>query len=172
MKFPSFALIFLLAVACMVNARPAAGDALSNTLKQIVDAVNKLFEGSATWFRPKTEGGEIGSCGPKESDNDMIVALNKEQYGNLDAKSSWCGKRVLIMSGDKWVDAAITDACPGCKKYSLDLTPAVFKKLADLDKGVIPIRWCVIGEKGCKKPSKGGSSKKHGKGDDEDDEHT
>lgn len=55
---------------------------------------------------------------------------------------------------------------------SLDLTPAVFKKLADLDKGVIPIRWCVIGEKGCKKPSKGGSSKKHGKGDDEDDEHT
>lgn len=58
----------------MVNARPA-GDALSNTLKQIVDAVNKLFEGSATFFHPKTEGGEIGSCGPKESDTDMIVAL-------------------------------------------------------------------------------------------------
>lgn len=56
---------------------------------------------------------------------------------------------------------------------SLDLTPAVFKDLGDLDKGVLPIKWCVIGDKGCKKPSKGGS-KHHGKhnGDDEDDEHT
>lgn len=59
----------------MVNARPAAGDVLSDTLKQVVDAVNKLFEGKATFFHPKTEGGEIGSCGPKESDHDMICAL-------------------------------------------------------------------------------------------------
>ncbi|CDS06074.1 hypothetical protein LRAMOSA08602 [Lichtheimia ramosa] len=168
MKFRSFTLIFLLAVAWMVNARPAGGG-LGDALKQIVDAVSKLFEGSATFFHPATEGGAIGSCGPHESDTSRIVALNKDQYGDLNAKSSWCGKEVLIMSGDKWTTAVITDACPGCKQYSLDLTPAVFKDLGDLDKGVLPIKWCVIGDKGCKKPSKGGS-KHHGK--DEDDEHT
>lgn len=74
MKFRSFTLIFLLAVAWMVNARPAGG-ALGDALKQIVDAVNKLFEGSATFFHPATEGGAIGSCGPHESDTSRIVAL-------------------------------------------------------------------------------------------------
>lgn len=74
MKFRSFTLIFLLAVAWMVNARPAGGG-LGDALKQIVDAVNKLFEGSATFFHPATEGGAIGSCGPHESDTSRIVAL-------------------------------------------------------------------------------------------------
>lgn len=32
---------------------------------------------------------------------------------------------------------------------SLDLTPAVFNRLADPVIGVIPIKWCVIGTPGC-----------------------
>ena len=58
----------------MVNARPAGGT-LGDTLKQIVDTVSKLWEGQATWFKPVSEGGPIGSCGPRENDHSKIVAL-------------------------------------------------------------------------------------------------
>ncbi|KAI7883791.1 hypothetical protein K492DRAFT_102555, partial [Lichtheimia hyalospora FSU 10163] len=100
--------------------------------------------GQATWFKPVSEGGPIGSCGPRENVHSKIVALNGGQYGNMDGKSKWCGKEVLIMCEDRWTTAVINDACPGCKKFSLDLTPDVFEEIADLDRGVVPIKWCVI----------------------------
>ncbi|KAI9312920.1 RlpA-like double-psi beta-barrel-protein domain-containing protein-containing protein [Dichotomocladium elegans] len=126
-----------------------------------MDAVTNLFEGTATFFHPVSEGGPIGSCGPRENDESLIVALNTEQYGDTSRKSKWCFKDVLIKYENKFAVAKITDACPGCNKHSLDLTPAVFQKLADPDIGRIPITWCIIGEGNCKVPDSGDN------GDDE-----
>ncbi|KAI8337542.1 RlpA-like double-psi beta-barrel-protein domain-containing protein-containing protein, partial [Chlamydoabsidia padenii] len=102
------------------------------------------YAGKATFFLPASEGGPTGSCGPHEDNDSLIVALNLHQYGDENAKSEWCFKKVLITHGEKSTEATITDACPGCQEKSLDLTPAVFNKLADPEEGVIDIHWCVI----------------------------
>ncbi|KAI9493166.1 hypothetical protein BDB00DRAFT_929226 [Zychaea mexicana] len=140
------------------------GDLVTDTVSSI------MLVGEATFFHPKEEGGEIGSCGPKENDKSRIVALNSKMYGS-NSISKYCGKEVLIKHGDKETIATITDKCPMCGDGSLDLTPAIFEELGALVEGVIDIIWCFLDSPECK-PS---GSKKHGdkqKEDDDDDERT
>lgn len=49
----------------------------------------------------------------------MIVALNGKQYGNMNAKSKWCNKKIRVTGPAGSVTVKINDACPGCKKNSL-----------------------------------------------------
>ncbi|KAL0082567.1 hypothetical protein J3Q64DRAFT_1752106 [Phycomyces blakesleeanus] len=107
------------------------------------------YEGYATFFHPATEGGSTGACGPQEDDNSQIVALNLDQFGYDGPASDWCFKEVLIKSGDRSTVATIQDACPGCRYHSLDLTPSVFLELSNLNIGIIPIEWCILGEGDC-----------------------
>ncbi|KAI8341110.1 RlpA-like double-psi beta-barrel-protein domain-containing protein-containing protein, partial [Chlamydoabsidia padenii] len=103
------------------------------------------FSGSGTYFDPKTQGGVDGACGgPRESSKSDIVALNSAQYGPMNKKSKQCGRKVLIKHGEKATVATVQDACPGCQEKSLDMTPAVFNKLANQKQGVIPITWCFV----------------------------
>ncbi|OAD02849.1 hypothetical protein MUCCIDRAFT_124886, partial [Mucor lusitanicus CBS 277.49] len=103
---------------------------------------SKSYSGTATWFTPATEGGSTGACGPEENDNSPIVALNAPQYGNLNSKSSWCGKKITITGPAGTATATVNDACPECDHGDLDLTPVLFKKIVgDMDKGVGKISW-------------------------------
>ncbi|KAI8989474.1 RlpA-like double-psi beta-barrel-protein domain-containing protein-containing protein [Pilobolus umbonatus] len=108
-------------------------------------AVNNILnQGIATFFDPETEGGSQGACGPFADENSQIVAMNAAQYGPMNRKSPWCGKKLKIMYKDKYTVATVTDACPGCSEGSLDLTPAVWGQLErNYDKGIIPITWHV-----------------------------
>lgn len=72
------------------------------------------YHGTGTWFDPVSEGGPTGSCGPQENDNSLIVALNHEQYGNMNAKSKWCGKKITVKGTHGSMKVTINDACPGC----------------------------------------------------------
>ncbi|KAI7887450.1 hypothetical protein K492DRAFT_103609, partial [Lichtheimia hyalospora FSU 10163] len=100
------------------------------------------YHGQATWFVPADEGGPIGACGGHEDNDSLIVALNHEQYGDMDAKSKWCNKKIMVKGPKGSLKVEIMDACPGCDHGSLDMTPAVFKKVVgDLDKGVASITW-------------------------------
>ncbi|KAG2235550.1 hypothetical protein INT48_003113 [Thamnidium elegans] len=99
--------------------------------------------GTATFFTPNR-----GSCGWKNSPNDLIVAMNGKDMKNQSGKSNknpLCGKMVEITnsSGTK-IRAKIVDTCPGCSKGDLDLSPAVFSKLAPLKKGVLKIQWKYV----------------------------
>lgn len=47
-------------------------------------------------FVPEKEGGIYGACGPKEDSESMIVAMNAEQYGNMNQKSKYCGKKLML----------------------------------------------------------------------------
>ncbi|ORY93995.1 RlpA-like double-psi beta-barrel-protein domain-containing protein-containing protein, partial [Syncephalastrum racemosum] len=99
------------------------------------------YKGHGTWFIPSIHGGSIGSCQKFEGDSDYIVAMNAKQYGEMTGVSGWCFKKIRIFSGDKSVVATVTDACPECQYGDLDMTPAVFKKLGNLDQGIISIKW-------------------------------
>ncbi|KAI8975095.1 RlpA-like double-psi beta-barrel-protein domain-containing protein-containing protein [Mycotypha africana] len=104
------------------------------------------YSGTATWYKPATEGGPEAACNGEHIDNDsQIVALNADQYGDLDSKSKWCGKKIRIKGEKGTATATILDACPECSEGDLDLTPSLFKKVVgDMDAGVGDITWEVI----------------------------
>lgn len=101
------------------------------------------YKGTATWYKPATEGGSEGACHGVQIDNDSpYVALNHPQYGDLDSNSKWCGKKIKITGPAGTATAKIMDACPECSKGDLDLTPSLFKKVVgDMNKGVGSITW-------------------------------
>ncbi|KAH8825187.1 RlpA-like double-psi beta-barrel-protein domain-containing protein-containing protein [Flagelloscypha sp. PMI_526] len=91
--------------------------------------------GQGTWFHPG-----LGNCGKTNKDSDMIVAISKARYDS--EHGSNCGQWMEITnnSGAK-VYALTRDSCPGCGYNDLDMSPAVFKKLAPLSKGVVTVHW-------------------------------
>lgn len=56
-----------------------------------------------------------------------------------------CMKITNNKNKKKTVTVKIVDKCAGCKVgKAIDLTPAAFQKLADLDDGVVDISWKVV----------------------------
>ncbi|RKP35397.1 RlpA-like double-psi beta-barrel-protein domain-containing protein-containing protein, partial [Dimargaris cristalligena] len=100
------------------------------------------FQGDGTFYNP---GVGTGSCGQLHQDSELVVALNKQQYGDMANPNlaEVCGKQVEIKGPKGSVRATIVDTCPvvGCGYGSLDLSPAAFEKIADFDTGRVPIQW-------------------------------
>lgn len=90
---------------------------------------------SVTWY---TQNGNYGACGNKHSDDDFIAALDYRAYGDLSAKSKYCGQKIRVSWQGKSVDVIVADACPTCDNASsVDLSTAAFKALAPLDVGML-----------------------------------
>jgi len=125
------------------------------------------FSGTATWYDVETY--QAGACG-YDIDNSMhIVALNEPMYGDLDSRSKWCGKHIMIANGLKTVRAVIMDACPEtsqCHHGSLDMSMSLFQEFNDLTLGVFPITWWTIDDShnddGDKGHGNGGGKSKSG----------
>ncbi|OTB08312.1 hypothetical protein M426DRAFT_29499, partial [Hypoxylon sp. CI-4A] len=96
------------------------------------------YSGDMTYYTPG-----LGACGKQNSASDHIVALAPAQYGH-DAnpnKAKVCGRKISIHYGGKTATATVVDKCPGCASGSIDVSPAVFKQLAPLDKGRVKVTW-------------------------------
>jgi hypothetical protein len=96
------------------------------------------FQGQATYFAPG-----LGACGITNSDSDFICALNHVQFeddGNGNTNSN-CFKEILITRGSAQVKVQVTDMCPGCNDYGLDLSPAAFEAIATEAEGRVDISW-------------------------------
>ena len=125
------------------------------------------FSGTATWYDVETY--QAGACG-HDIDNSMhIVALNEPMYGDLNSRSKWCGKHIMIANGLKTVRAVIMDACPEtsqCHHGSLDMSMSLFQEFNDLTLGVFPITWWTIDDShnddGDKGHGNGGGKSKSG----------
>ncbi|KAF8154297.1 RlpA-like double-psi beta-barrel-protein domain-containing protein-containing protein [Crassisporium funariophilum] len=94
--------------------------------------VATAFHGRATWFH---DG--LGNCGFVNKDSDHIVALSTREYGNGER----CNKKIRIHYGSNSIIATVTDSCPSCGRYSIDLSLSSFKTLAPLNIGVVNVVW-------------------------------
>ncbi|KAG2195772.1 hypothetical protein INT47_005749 [Mucor saturninus] len=87
--------------------------------------------------------------------NSMIGAMAMKKFEN-------CYKCMKITNkkNKKTVTVKIVDKCAGCiVNKAIDLTPAAFKKLANLDEGVIDITWKAVTCPKSQKPSYGPKKK-------------
>lgn len=99
------------------------------------------YRGRATWFIPSKHGGSWGACRRFEADDAIVVAMNADQYGNMNEVSETCGRSVRIWHRGRSTTAVVNDACPKCNYGDLDLTPPVFRALGAQNVGVLDIRW-------------------------------
>ncbi|KNZ61905.1 hypothetical protein VP01_133g4 [Puccinia sorghi] len=145
----AFFLAVLLHHAPLTVSRPSSGLAHVHQESKTLQPRYSRYNGRATWFIPDT-----GACGDVNSKSDYIVAMNYAQYNN----GSPCHKVVVIKNkaNNRVVKAKVTDEvsakgsffffsffttkkkCPSCAYGSLDLSPAAFQALGDLDTGVLP----------------------------------
>ena len=97
MQLESLTVLFVLLSSFLVTfTTHAAPVSLVRREDDDDDDGGKTYHGQATWFVPADEGGPIGACGGHEDNDFLIVALNHEQYGDMDAKSKWCNKKIMV----------------------------------------------------------------------------
>ncbi|PFH54304.1 hypothetical protein AMATHDRAFT_72811 [Amanita thiersii Skay4041] len=100
--------------------------------------------GFATFFY---QNGNAGACGTVHGESDLIAAMDYRRYGNLNVKSDLCGRKIKITnpSNHKSVVVTVADACPTCRNAnSIDLSVGAFKRIANLDQGIVGINWSYV----------------------------
>ncbi|KAL9932952.1 hypothetical protein V8E36_008207 [Tilletia maclaganii] len=125
-------------------------DANDSTADSLVSRDSRLHPGpflgvKGTWY--KLETGEV-DCGGYYTHADHVVALNQDQYGNLDSRSPYCGHKIRITANGKSALATIVDACPkspkNCHWGALDMSKGLFSHFADLSVGELDISWHLV----------------------------
>jgi len=124
------ALLFM--AICTALALP-----LSSRNDTVVDIDKRItHSGRGTWFYPGK-----GHCGGTQTVNDPIAAMATSFYDQNDGGN--CGQwlQVVNTANGKSTWALLMDSCDGCGYNDLDMSPAVFSQVADLNDGVFPIAW-------------------------------
>ncbi|KAI8336437.1 RlpA-like double-psi beta-barrel-protein domain-containing protein-containing protein [Choanephora cucurbitarum] len=121
MQITSFLLFLIASLYAMMGVESAPIEARGS------------MSGRATYYNVG-----LGSCGKTNSDGEMVAALS----GSFMSKK-YCGRSITVKGGKGSVTVKVVDTCPGCGKGDVDLSPAAFKKLGALSKGVIPITWSL-----------------------------
>ncbi|USP73462.1 hypothetical protein yc1106_00736 [Curvularia clavata] len=107
----------------------------------------QTVEGDLTYYNPG-----LGACGQTHGDGDPVVAVShiiwdKNQVGANPNTNTLCGKKIRARRVDERtgkeasIDVTVIDRCTGCKAVDLDVSPAMFKKLADPDLGRVKVEW-------------------------------
>ncbi|KAF9907430.1 hypothetical protein BX616_000416 [Lobosporangium transversale] len=129
--------------AISTSAAPIKSSSSSSTDDIPIDKFSPSVKhsGKATWFTHTYGACNIHWDGYKEP----TVALNAYQMGAASWGNPACDRRVRVTNkkNGKSVEARIVDKCPGdeCAWGSLDLSPAAFKRLGELDTGILNIEW-------------------------------
>ena len=100
------------------------------------------YNGDATFYYPTG----LGACGSEITPSDFIAALAAEDFDPFTPNHNpnnncLCGSLVEVNFNGKSVNVTIVDRCVGCKSGDIDLSPAAFEELADLDIGRIKVSW-------------------------------
>lgn len=100
------------------------------------------FNGQVTFY----EVG-LGACGWTNSDDELVAALNWEQWDQFGSESNGnpaCNKKATLNYEGKSVTVKIVDKCMGCKYGDLDLSPSAFKQLAPESVGRMEMSWSFV----------------------------
>ncbi|KAL6303393.1 hypothetical protein BKA93DRAFT_750563 [Sparassis latifolia] len=84
----------------------------------------------------------LGACGITNVPSDFVVALDSDQYGSGYPGPN-CFLSITIQVGNTTAIAQITEECPSCPLYGLQLTPGLFEVFAALEVGVLYGTWWV-----------------------------
>jgi len=113
----------------------------------------KTYDGELTYYSPA-----LGACGIVSTEGEAICAVAWQLFdaagpsaasGGNPNLNPLCGKRIRVTrnlaedpsTGNVTVDVTVVDRCTGCQPTDLDLSPSVFNKLAQQDRGRVRGSW-------------------------------
>ncbi|RIA85292.1 expansin module family protein [Glomus cerebriforme] len=133
-------ILILIALLIIIIVAAVGGFNNDNSQDTGKAGINMNGKGDGTFYDPSVG---IGSCGWKNDESEFVGALNAPQYGKFSdpADSPICGKCIKITGPKGTVKVKLVDKCPECKRGDIDMSPAAFKKIANLDDGRVPITW-------------------------------
>ncbi|RMJ23219.1 riboflavin aldehyde-forming enzyme [Aspergillus sp. HF37] len=99
------------------------------------------YHGDLTYYTPA-----LGACGIVSSVSDMVCAVSHVIFdaastGSNPNENPLCGLKLRLKRGGESVDVKVVDRCVGCEKAGIDVSPAVFRQLANPVHGRVPVRW-------------------------------
>ncbi|KAJ2707253.1 hypothetical protein FB645_000930 [Coemansia sp. IMI 203386] len=97
-------------------------------------ATRRLFKGKAKSFVPA-----LGACGENSTESDLVVALNREQYGGSDT-SQYCGQCVEVSGDVGTLVLKVVDICKGCGYGNLNIATNAYSQITTGD-SVGDITW-------------------------------
>ncbi|KAI7854421.1 hypothetical protein BDC45DRAFT_508331 [Circinella umbellata] len=154
MKLYSLYIIFISVLLCLVitsiDASPLSSNSKQYDKKKKVHTnqkkrskIDSISGDTSSGIGTFYDAGP-GSCGETDSNDELVVAINKPQMHNgaNPNNNPHCNKYVYIAGSSGESKARIVDTCPGCPEGSLDMSPSVFLAVCgDLGKGKCPIHW-------------------------------
>ncbi|KAG2221127.1 hypothetical protein INT45_004436 [Circinella minor] len=119
------------------------GIVLPNSMAQQSSSGGGYNQGTGTFYDVEAR---VPTCGMTASNKEMVVALNAKQMGeDRSSKNQNCGKKVEIAGpSGQTVQAEVIDFCMTCDDGGLDMSPAVFEKVADFSTQSTDIKWKLI----------------------------
>ena len=95
-----------------------------------------VLQGKAAWM--KNPNNAVGSCRVSYSETDLVVAVSTT-YG-----LSVCNQMLKVDVGEKSLTLKIVDTCEKCDKNFIVLSTGAFKTFADLNIGIIDVKWRLL----------------------------
>ncbi|MEV7424883.1 MULTISPECIES: RlpA-like double-psi beta-barrel domain-containing protein [unclassified Streptomyces] len=94
--------------------------------------------GQATWYNTG-----LGACGWNNNDGELVVAVSPGVYGTYPNpnNSPVCGRQLQVNGPLGSVTVTVVDRCAGCATNDVDLSPAAFSRIGDLNAGRINVSW-------------------------------
>ncbi|KAK1983607.1 SCP-like extracellular protein [Colletotrichum cereale] len=83
------------------------------------------FWGDITFFNPG-----LSACGRVDGDGSMVVAISHLKMGSQSNGNPLCGRQVHIKGPKGTATVTVTDKCMGCAAHDIDVSPAVFERVA------------------------------------------
>ncbi|KAI4691580.1 hypothetical protein J4E81_007106 [Alternaria sp. BMP 2799] len=123
-----------------------AGLVIPSNNNAVSPAIGPLAQGQMTFFNPA-----VGACGKTHGDNDAVMAVSHGRWDEVKTpnpnNNPLCGKQIRAhrvderTGKDASIVVTIVDKCDGCAYDDIDVSPAMFDKLADKAKGRVNVAW-------------------------------
>ncbi|CAI9635928.1 unnamed protein product [Alternaria burnsii] len=119
----------------------AAGLSIGSNNNALPPPKGAQTTGEMTFYNPA-----LGACGTNHGDGDAVMAIShviwdENQVGPNPNTNPLCGKKIRAhrvderTGKDASIMVTIVDRCVGCDRNNIDVSPAMFDKLADKAKG-------------------------------------
>ncbi|KAF9694224.1 hypothetical protein EKO04_007916 [Ascochyta lentis] len=149
----TFIIVVIVAFACLLALIIGLAVGLSGKSKtQNLPLPNNTdhHTGDLTYYGPG-----LGACGVDSDENDAIVSVSHYvfdavQTGGDPNQNSLCGRKIRATRVDERtgkqvsIDVKVVDRCTGCEPTDLDVSPAMFDKLADHALGRVTATWAWL----------------------------
>jgi len=131
--------LFILACALFASVTFTFATPVS-VANELVDITKRdTRTGRGTWYYPG-----LGNCGRMDTSADLILAISKELYDSNGGSN--CAQWVYVEFNGIIAYGLTVDSCQSCGPNDIDMSPALFQKLAPLGTGDITVSWHFMSE--------------------------